>query len=63
VHLAPPAPQGLIWRCVIPFHVLDGRDRAGAGGVLVGPDDTAIDVVTEPVQLPTGVGAAVDLGQ
>jgi hypothetical protein len=35
---------------------------AGAGGVLVSPDDAAIDVVAEPVQLPTSVSAAVDLG-
>jgi hypothetical protein len=36
---------------------------AGASGVLVSADHRAIDVVAQPVQLPTSIGAAVDLGK
>jgi len=36
---------------------------AGTGGVLVGADHAAVDVVDQPVELPTGISAAVDLRQ
>jgi hypothetical protein len=46
-----------------PFPVLTGRNMAGAGGVLVGPDHAAVHVMDQPIQLPAGIGAPLDLGQ
>jgi hypothetical protein len=61
----PPrlAPNASSCGWTIPFPGLPGMAGGGPGGVLVRAYDRAVHVVAQPVQLPAGISAAVDLSQ